>query len=57
MTSEQIDWLSAYPWFERAGEDDQGRFVVMWDCFGSRSAVLFHDFDEVIDWASYQRIL
>ncbi|MGE8063843.1 hypothetical protein [Pseudomonas sp. NPDC089569] len=55
MTPEQIEWARQQFWFDRSGEDADGMFVVGWDSWGSRNALLFRDFGELEEWASMQR--
>lgn len=57
MTLEQLYWASEQFWFERSGEDTIGRYVVGRDCWGSRPALIFYDFNKLIEWASGQRNL
>lgn len=54
MTPEQLEWARKQFWFDRAGEDAEGFFVVGWDSWGSRNALLFRDFDKLQEWASAQ---
>ncbi|MDF9778982.1 hypothetical protein OKW11_006028 [Pseudomonas baetica] len=57
MTPEQIEWARTQFWFDRSGEDAEGVFVVGWDSWGSRNALLFRDFDKLQEWAVLQRDL
>lgn len=55
MTPEQVDWAEKQFWFERAGKDDEGLFVIGRDSFGSRVALMFYEFDKLTAWAANQR--
>lgn len=55
MTPEQIEWARKQFWFDSSGEDAEGVFVVGWDSWGSRNALLFRDFDKLREWAELQR--
>jgi hypothetical protein len=57
MTPEQLRWASEQFWFERSGADDEGSYVVGRECWGSRPALIFHEFDKLVEWAGGQRNL
>lgn len=55
MTAEQVIWASEQYWFEGSGEDEDGIFVIGRDSFGSRVALVFHEFENLTVWAAQQR--
>jgi hypothetical protein len=57
MTPEQVSWAKEQFWFERTGVDEEGVYVIGWDSFGSRPALVFYDFDKLTAWAEGQRNL
>jgi hypothetical protein len=57
MTLEQIKWASQQFWFEYSGKDADGAFVVGRDSYGSRPALVFHDFEKLAAWSIQQRNL
>lgn len=54
MTTDELLWAKGQHWYEGAGQDSQGNFVIGRDSFGSRLALVFREFNKLREWASYQ---
>lgn len=57
LTEEQIAWARTQPWFDGAGQDEQGAYVRAREQRGKRVQWLFRKFSELMPWAEKERAL